>query len=200
MSIKFLVNPATDAILGAQLVERRGSMNNRTDVIADAMAGGITASGLIRLELAYAPQFGSAKDPINQLGHVADNLRTGAHPHTRSGTSSTPRWTPVAAPYRCANGRSTRPARIPGAINSPVNSCATGSRNCRRPIVVHCQVGQFGHTAARVLDQHGFDVVNLDGGYRTWRAGTAATKAAPPAGSCGERAAVDVVAEPQPRG
>ncbi|NYD74951.1 rhodanese-related sulfurtransferase [Leifsonia soli] len=40
------------------------------------------------------------------------------------------------------------------------------------PIVVHCQVGQRGHTAARILDQHGFDVVNLDGGYRTWVAGT----------------------------
>ena len=41
------------------------------------------------------------------------------------------------------------------------------------PVVVHCQVGQRGHTAARILAQHGFDVVNLDGGYRTWAAGAA---------------------------
>ena len=52
-------------------------MDKRIDVIATAMAGGLTASGLADLELAYAPQFGSAKDPVNMLGYVADNLRSG---------------------------------------------------------------------------------------------------------------------------
>lgn len=53
-------------------------MDKRIDILATAMSAGITASGLSRLELAYAPQYGSAKDPINQLGYVADNLTTGA--------------------------------------------------------------------------------------------------------------------------
>lgn len=77
MALKLLVNPEDDAILGAQIVGRDG-VDKRIDVIATAMTGGITASGLSRLELAYAPQYGSAKDPINLAGYVADNVRTGA--------------------------------------------------------------------------------------------------------------------------
>ncbi len=76
MSLKLLVDPGTDRILGAQGVGRSG-VDKRIDVIATAMAGGLTASRLADLELAYAPQFGSAKDPVNMLGYIADNLRTG---------------------------------------------------------------------------------------------------------------------------
>ncbi|QIZ99844.1 FAD-dependent oxidoreductase [Leifsonia sp. PS1209] len=171
MSMKLLVDPATDAILGAQIVGGEG-VDKRIDVIAVAMAGGITASGLMRLELAYAPQFGSAKDPINQLGYVADNLRSGA---TRS-----LQWHELGAALdagatlvdvRTAGEHAA--GSIPGAVNIPVDELR--DRLAELPaglIVVHCQVGQRGHTAARILDQHGFDVVNLDGGYRTWVAGT----------------------------
>ena len=76
MALKLLVDPDTDAILGAQGVGRSG-VDKRIDIIATAMAGGLTASALAELELAYAPQFGSAKDPVNMLGHIADNLRAG---------------------------------------------------------------------------------------------------------------------------
>ncbi|MBK5217722.1 MAG: FAD-dependent oxidoreductase, partial [Propionibacteriales bacterium] len=76
MSMKLLVDTTTDAILGAQGVGGEG-VDKRIDVIATAMTGGITASGLADLELSYAPQFGSAKDPINMLGFIADNLRRG---------------------------------------------------------------------------------------------------------------------------
>ncbi len=172
MSMKLLVDPATDAILGAQIVGSEG-VDKRIDVIAVAMSGGITASGLARLELAYAPQFGSAKDPVNQLGYVADNLRSGA---TRA-----LQWHELAAAQ--AAGATVVDVRtaaehaagsIPDALNIPVDELR--DRLGELPdgsIVVHCQVGQRGHTAARILDQHGFDVVNLDGGYRTWTAGVA---------------------------
>ncbi|MFP3466914.1 FAD-dependent oxidoreductase [Leifsonia sp. SIMBA_070] len=171
MSMKLLVDPATDAILGAQIVGGEG-VDKRIDVIAVAMAGGISASGLMRLELAYAPQFGSAKDPINQLGYVADNLRSGA--------SRSLQWHELGAAQdagatlvdvRTAGEHAA--GSIPGAVNIPVDELRDRLAELPAgPIVVHCQVGQRGHTAARILEQHGFDVVNLDGGYRTWVAGT----------------------------
>jgi NADPH-dependent 2,4-dienoyl-CoA reductase/sulfur reductase-like enzyme/rhodanese-related sulfurtransferase len=171
MSMKLLVDPATDAILGAQIVGGEG-VDKRIDVIAVAMAGGITASGLTRLELAYAPQFGSAKDPVNQLGYVADNLRTG---DTRA-----IQWheldAAVAAGATLVDVRTAREhaaGAIPGALNIPVDDLRDRLAELPDgPLVVHCQVGQRGHTAARILAQHGRDVVNLDGGYRTWAAGT----------------------------
>ncbi|TGJ96163.1 CoA-disulfide reductase, partial [Actinotalea fermentans ATCC 43279 = JCM 9966 = DSM 3133] len=76
MALKLLVDPETDQILGAQGVGRDG-VDKRIDVLATAIAGGLTASDLADLELAYAPAYGSAKDPVNMLGYVADNLRTG---------------------------------------------------------------------------------------------------------------------------
>ena len=173
MSIKLLVEPVTDAILGAQIVGGEG-VDKRIDIIAVAIAGGITASGLARLELAYAPQFGSAKDPVNQLGYVADNLR--------AGTTSSIQWhelddalrdgatlIDVRTPAEHAAGA------IPGAINISVDDLRERLRELPDgPLIVHCQVGQRGHTAARILSQHGRDVRNLDGGYRTWAAGVTA--------------------------
>jgi NADPH-dependent 2,4-dienoyl-CoA reductase/sulfur reductase-like enzyme/rhodanese-related sulfurtransferase len=170
MSMKLLADPSTDAILGAQIVGGEG-VDKRIDVIAVAMAGGITASGLSRLELAYAPQFGSAKDPVNQLGYVADNLRTGA---TRS-----LQWHELDAAQEAGatvvdvrTSAEHAAGAIPGAVNIPVDELRDRMAELpRASVVVHCQVGQRGHTAARILAQHGFDVVNLDGGYRTWAAG-----------------------------
>ena len=76
ISLKLLVDPVDDAILGAQAVGMEGA-DKRIDVIATAMSSGRTASELAELELAYAPQFGSAKDPVNMLGYVNENLRDG---------------------------------------------------------------------------------------------------------------------------
>ncbi|WP_434810855.1 FAD-dependent oxidoreductase [Microbacterium sp. bgisy189] len=176
MSIKLLVHADTDAILGAQIVGRDG-VDKRIDVIAVAMAGGITASGLTRLELAYAPQFGSAKDPINQVGYVADNLR--------AGSSRSIQWHELAGDERpvidVRTAREFAAGAIPGAINIPVDELRDRLHELPElphgGLVVHCQVGQRGHTAARLLAGHGIDAVNLDGGYRTWLAGTSARAA-----------------------
>lgn len=170
MSLKLLVDPDTDAILGAQGVGGEG-VDKRIDVIATAMVGGLTASELADLELAYAPQFGSAKDPVNMLGYVADNLRTG--------TTVTVQWhelpalveagavlVDVRTPAEFADGS------IPGAVNVELDQLR--SRAAELPdgeLIAACQVGQRGHTAAQLLRQLGRNVRNLDGGYRTWRAG-----------------------------
>lgn len=172
MALKLLIDPETDAILGAQGVGTDG-VDKRIDVIATAMRGGLTASDLAELELAYAPQFGSAKDPVNMLGHIADNLRTGA--------GRTAQWHEVAAAQEA--GTTVIDVRTPaefarGSIPGAVNICVDELRERLDevpggPLIVTCAVGLRGHVAARILRQHGFaDVRNLDGGYTTWGAGT----------------------------
>jgi hypothetical protein len=70
------VDAQTDQILGAQAVGTEG-VDKRIDVLATAMAARMRASDLLRLELAYAPQYGTAKDPVNMLGYMAENLTNG---------------------------------------------------------------------------------------------------------------------------
>ena len=172
LSIKLLVDAADDRVLGAQIVGRDG-VDKRIDVLATAIAGGIPASALSRLELAYAPQFGSAKDPVNLLGYVAGNLADGTAKavqwHELPGLLRDG-WTlvDVRSPAEFAAGA------IPGAVNLPLDELR--ERHGELPegrIALHCQVGQRGWTATRLLSQLGHDVANLDGGYRTWRDGQA---------------------------
>lgn len=170
MALKLLVDPDTDAILGAQGVGREG-VDKRIDVIATAIAGGIRASDLAQLELAYAPQFGSAKDPVTMLGFIAENLRTGV--------SESIQWHELAEAMD--SGATVVDVRnpdeqggIPGAVNVPLDQLR--ERIDELPdgdLIVYCAVGLRGHSAARILSQSGRRVRNLDGGYRTWVAGTA---------------------------
>jgi rhodanese-related sulfurtransferase len=173
MSLKLLVDPVTDAILGAQGVGVDG-VDKRIDVIATAMAGGLTASALADLELAYAPQFGSAKDPVNMLGFIAENMR--------DGLVSTLQWWELADEMKA--GASLIDVRtpeefaagsIPGARNIPVDDLrARFDELPAGPLVVTCAVGLRGNVAARLLSQLGKPVKNLDGGYRTWSVSPAA--------------------------
>ncbi|WP_409484626.1 FAD-dependent oxidoreductase [Arsenicicoccus dermatophilus] len=173
LALKLLVDPETDAILGAQAVGREGA-DKRIDVIATAMRGGLTARELAELELCYAPQFGAAKDPVNMLGFVDENLATGLEVNVQ--------WHEVAAaqeagevvldvrtPEEFARGA------IPGAINIPVDELR--SRAAEVPegdLIVHCAVGIRAHVAAQLLGRQGRRVRNLDGGYTTWAAATGA--------------------------
>ncbi|WP_327097684.1 FAD-dependent oxidoreductase [Nocardia vinacea] len=172
ISVKLLVDPDTDLILGAQAVGGDG-VDKRIDVLATAMAGGLPASRLIDLELAYAPQFGSAKDPVNMLGYMADNLRTGAIRTVQwheidEAIAMGSHLVDVRSPEEFAAGS------IPGACNIPLDELRDrASEIVDGPILVFCQVGQRGNTATRLLTQLGRDAVNLDGGYRTLRDATA---------------------------
>lgn len=177
MSMKLLIDPDTDLILGAQIVGGDG-VDKRLDVIAVAMTAGLTASALSQLELAYAPQYGSAKDPINLLGYVADNLA--------AGTTRAVQWHELdAARAAGATLVDVRTAgeyargSIPGAVSLPLDELRERHHEIGDgPVIVHCQVGQRGHTAARLLDQLGYDVSNLDGGWLTWSAGMASVDGA----------------------
>ena len=166
MALKVLIDPRTQQILGAQGVGIDG-VDKRIDVIATAMRAGLTAPELADLELAYAPPFGSAKDPVNMLGYMADNIL--------SGLTRTVQWSEVGA--LMADGlplidvRSTREfaeGHIPGSINIPIDEIRDRVSEIPSPCLVACKVGQRGHTATTLLRELGIDAANLDGGYQTW--------------------------------
>lgn len=175
MSLKLVIDAETDQILGAQGVGGAG-VDKRIDVIATAMRGGLCASDLADLELAYAPQYGAAKDPINMLGFVADNLATGEERNVQwyeldALVTQGAALVDVRSPEEHALGA------IPGALNIPLDELRDRLDEVPdAPIVVLCQVGLRGHVAARILRQHDLDVVNLDGGFVTWQAGTGADR------------------------
>ncbi|WP_237204270.1 FAD-dependent oxidoreductase [Rothia endophytica] len=168
MSLKLLVDSATDEILGAQGVGESG-IDKRIDVIATAMAGGLKASDLAELELAYSPQFGSAKDPVNMLGYINRNIRDGLvetvqFHELQDELDAGALLVDVRTP-----GEFTH-SPIPGAVNIELDALRErlGELEIDRPIIVHCQVGLRGYLAARILKQHGYQVRNLDGGWKTW--------------------------------
>jgi len=167
MSLKLLFDSLTGEILGAQGVGTEG-VDKRIDVIATAMRGGISAPELADLELAYAPPFGSAKDPVNMLGYIAENRL--------SGLSKAVQWNELEdyrdRGYVILDVRTRREfsrGSIPGSTNIPIDELREriteiGSHD----VVVNCQVGLRGHTAALLLSELGFNAMNLDGGYQTW--------------------------------
>lgn len=170
ISLKLLFDPSTGQILGAQGVGGQGT-DKRIDVLATAITGGIRADELADLELAYAPPFGSAKDPVNQLGYVAENLITG--------TTHTIGWDEVADSERFLIDVRTpgehRRGHIDGSVNISIEDLRARHGEIPRdddgkpvPVAVYCQVGQRGHLASRLLTQLGYDVVNLDGGWLTY--------------------------------
>lgn len=167
IALKLIFDPLSGEILGAQGVGVDG-IDKRIDVIATAMRGGITAPELADLELAYAPPFGSAKDPVNMLGYIAENMS--------SGLLKTAQWNQTQelreSGYQLIDVRSTSEfanGSIPGAVNIPVDEIRDRvSEISHAPILVNCQVGQRGHTASMLLKELGFDATNLDGGYLTY--------------------------------
>lgn len=167
MALKLLFDPTTGEILGAQGVGIEG-VDKRIDVIATAIRGGITAPELADLELAYAPPFGSAKDPVNMLGYIAENLI--------SGLLETAQWNQiddfVSKGFDLVDVRTAAEfgrGSIPGAISMPVDEIRDRVSELRnKNVLVNCQVGQRGHTATMLLKELGFNAVNLDGGYLTW--------------------------------
>lgn len=169
MTLKLVFDPETGKILGAQAVGGAG-VDKRIDVIAMAIQAGMTVYDLEEAELAYAPQFGSAKDPVNMAGFVAGGLPRGDHPQVdleealsqfQQGQVS---LIDVRSPGEFAKGS------IPGSVNIPVDELRGRLSEIAkdRDVAVFCQVGQRGYLATRILLQAGYRVRNIGGGYRTW--------------------------------
>ena len=168
LTLKLLFAPDTGKILGAQGVGGRG-VAKRIDVLAVAIQAGMSVFDLEELELCYAPQFGSAKDPVNMAGFVAAGLIRGDHPQADMATAldgppdDRTLLLDVRTPKEHAEGH------LPGAVNIPVDDLRgrLGELPRDRRILAYCQVGMRGYIATRILLQKGFDVANLGGGSKT---------------------------------
>ncbi|CAB4530628.1 unannotated protein [freshwater metagenome] len=170
MSLKVVFAPDTGAILGAQAVGNDGA-DKRIDVIATAIYGRLTVSDLMNLELAYAPQFASAKDAINQAGYVGDNIMDGRTP-TVQWHELEERRAAGAVLIDVRTADENQAGAIPGSLLIPVDDLRNRLEEIpAKDVIVHCKVGQRGHTATQLLRSHGIRASNLDGGYLTWRAG-----------------------------
>lgn len=164
--MKLLFRRPDGLVLGAQAVGE-ADVARRIDVISMAIQKGGTVFDLEEAELCYAPQFGSAKDPVNMAGMIAANVLRGDI---------------EIAPWRDlgANGAMVLDVRepsehhagtIPGAVNIPLGQLRDRLEELPRDreIQVTCAVGQRAYYACRILRQHGFRARLLSGGYRTYR-------------------------------
>lgn len=154
-------------LLGAQAVGAQG-VDKRIDVLATAIRAGLKADDLAEIELAYAPPFGAAKDPVNMLGFVAQNALSG----------NMPQWQPseldeVLAKELVLDVRTTRESsweHLPGALKIPhtevrgrleeIRTAAAG-----RPVAVYCASGSQSYLSARILNQSGLSARVLSGGW-----------------------------------
>ncbi len=166
MAIKVLYRP-TGELLGAQIVGSDG-VDKRIDVLATALGNGMAVDELAELELAYAPQFGSAKDPINLIGYIGENrLRHGAQAVYFSQIEDLieegKEFIDVRTPEEFAAGT------IPGSKNIPLDEILQRLEEIESSDpIVFCKVGQRGHNAAMFLNGLGIKARNLDGGITTY--------------------------------
>ncbi|MEW4529937.1 FAD-dependent oxidoreductase [Maioricimonas sp. JC845] len=170
ITLKLLFHPEEGRIWGAQAVGTTG-VDKRIDVIAMAIHAGMTVYDLEEVELCYAPQYGSAKDPVNMAGFVAAGVLRGDHPVTHCQlvppTDQERDWCvlDVRTPTEFAAGH------IHDAINIPLEELRERMSELPtdRHIAVYCYVGQRGYMATRLLRHNGFDVSNLSGGFKSWQ-------------------------------
>lgn len=167
LTLKLLFNDE-GVVLGAQAVGYDG-VDKRIDDIATAIRFRGTVSDLTELELAYAPPYSSAKDPVNMAGYTAENVLTGrtavyVPKDLENLDPSSIQLVDVRSEMEHANGH------IPNSINIPVDDLRTrlSELDPDKEIWVYCQVGLRGYTASRILQQKGFRVRNLTGGYKTY--------------------------------
>jgi CoA-disulfide reductase len=168
ISLKLIFDKETGKIFGAQAVSYDGA-DKRMDVIATAIKGGLTIFDLPDLELAYAPPYSSAKDPVNMAGYAASNIA--------EGLVETVQWYEIDEIVQkggllidVRESIEREMGYIKGSINIPLGELRNRLNELPndQTIYLTCQVGLRGYLGARVLMQNGFKVKNLDGGYKTY--------------------------------
>lgn len=166
ITLRVIFDQETGLLLGAQAVGKK-AVDKRIDVLSTAIQAGMTIYDLEHLELAYAPPYGSAKDPVNMAGFVGSNVLRGGvrivHPEDLGNLQ--PGWqiVDVRSPSEFSRGH------ILAAVNLPLNDLRETAHTLDRmkKVLAYCQVGYRGYLAYRILSQMGFDVVNLDGGFKS---------------------------------
>ncbi len=170
MVIKLLFSHGTGRILGAQVIGKKG-VDKRIDVLATAIHGGMTVFDLEELELAYAPPFSSAKDPVNIAGFVASNLIKGDVENIYAQNLADPDPKKFTLLDLRSKGESERLGTIAGAENIPIDNLRDHLKdlNKDKDYVLFCAVGQRAYVGYRILTQKGFRAKNLSGGYETYK-------------------------------
>ena len=173
MSVKLLWEKGTLKLIGAQIVGFDG-VDKRMDVLATAIRFGAKVTELIELELCYAPPFGSAKDPVNMAGFVAENVVSGKlKQFFWHDVASLPRDGSVTLLDVRTDTERSRGA-IDGFMHIPVDSLREHVSEIPKgkPVYVHCHSGLRSYIACRILTGYGYDCYNLAGGWRLYDAVT----------------------------
>lgn len=171
LTLKLLFDSESGKVLGAQCVGSTG-VDKRIDVIAMAIQAEMTVFDLEECELCYAPQYGSAKDPVNMAGFVASGVVRGDHPVIHASDLAESQKEPNAAMILDVRTPAEFEAgAIPGAVNIPVDELRERLNELPsdRNIAVYCKVGMRGYLGTRILLQNEFNAQNLSGGFTTWQ-------------------------------
>lgn len=173
MTVKLLFAPGDGRLLGAQIAGRAG-VDKRIDVLAMAIQKGSTLEDLEEAELCYAPQYGSAKDPVNIAGFAGANVLHGDVDPVfwsdwQAAQSLAEAQRPMVVDVR--TGPEAAAGAVPGSVNIPLGELRKRLDELPRDreIWVHCGVGQRSYYASRILKQRGFRVRNLSGGMRSYQ-------------------------------
>ena len=171
MTMKVLFEKETYRILGAQIIGFQG-VDKRIDVLATAIRARMKAHQLIDLDLAYAPPYSSAKDPVNMAGYIVENIKNGVVKQwyyedveklPRDGSAT---LLDVRTPAEYARGH------VEGFVNIPVDELREHIDELEKtkPVYVICQSGLRSYIACRILTGNGFDAYNFAGGFRFYDA------------------------------
>ncbi len=169
MTMKVLFDPDKDRLLGAQIIGYDG-VDKRIDVIATALRAGMRASELAALELAYAPPYSSAKDPVNMAGFIIENVINQKVRHFFYDDIPSLQKKDDAFLLDTRTMREYSAGHAPGFINIPVDELRERLNEvpCDKTVYVMCQSGLRSYIACRILSAHGYRCFNFAGGYRLY--------------------------------
>ena len=170
MTMKVVFEKETYRLLGAQIVGYDG-VDKRIDVLATAIHAGMNATELKNLDLAYAPPYSSAKDPVNMAGFMIDNISKGLKQWHLEDAPALPRDGSVTLLDTRTVGEFRR-GHIEGFQNIPVDELRERVSEIApgKPVYVICQSGLRSYIATRILEGYGFEAYNFAGGFRFYDA------------------------------
>ena len=168
MIIKVVYEKITGRLLGAQVMGRKG-VDKRIDVYSTALYGGMSVFDLENLDLAYAPPFASAKDPVIMSGMVASNAVRGVCKTVSPTKAPELAKQPDTVLLDVRTRGEYEAGALDGAVNLPVDELRDrlGELDKSKKYLIYCGVGYRAYLACRILMQKGFDVYNVSGGYWT---------------------------------
>lgn len=186
MTMKLLYERKTQKILGAAIAGYEG-VDKRIDVLATALRAGLRATDLKDLDLAYAPPYSSAKDPVNMAGFIADNIENGLVKQFYYEDIPALKQRNDVVLLDTRTPREYAFAHAEKFVNIPLDELRLrlGELDKNKKIFVMCQSGLRSYLATRILTQNGFDCYNFAGGYRLYGSLYADKKLAQTAYPCG---------------